>query len=87
MSGRGISSNSARAYSGRPLRSARCAREVARMPEAERPSLSSTAWSGATWGAERQAAAVFRAEARDVASHAGVGLCHEAHGGDILVAA
>jgi len=86
---RGISSNSSRAYRGSPLRSARCAREVAWIAEAERPSLRSTAWSGPTWTAERRAAAAFRAEARDVASHAAeVELCHEAaHGGGMPVAA
>lgn len=82
-SGLGISSNSSRAYRGSPLRSARCTKEVARIAEAERPSLRSTVWSGPTWGAERRAAAAFRAEARDVASHAVVGLCHEAYRGDM----
>lgn len=57
------------------------------MAEADRPSLTSTAWSGRTYGTDRQAAASFRAPAREVASHAGLGLglCHEAHDRDIPV--
>jgi hypothetical protein len=59
------------------------------MAEAERPSLRSTACNGPTWAAERRAAAAFREEARDVASHAArVGLCHEAaHAADMPAAA
>jgi hypothetical protein len=51
--------------------------------------LRSTACNGPTWAAERRAAAAFREEARDVASHAaGVGLCHEtAHAADMPAAA
>jgi len=56
------------------------------MAEAERPSLKSTAWRGPTWGAERRTAAALSAPARDVASHAVLGLGRDAHGRDMSVA-